>query len=97
MLNLAGVVSGKALGEHRAWVILGTFVFAAAATPSTDPFSMMMLALPMTVLFMVSEVIARFMDRRRGRETQADLGDDDASELDYEAEDVKTSDLAEDD
>jgi sec-independent protein translocase protein TatC len=97
MLNLAGVVSGKALGEHRAWVILGTFVFAAAATPSTDPFSMMMLALPMTVLFMVSEVIARFMDRRRGRERQPDLDDDEVSELDYEAEDVETSDLDEDD
>ena len=47
LLNLAGVVSGKALGEHRPWIILGTFVFAAVATPSTDPFSMLMLAVPM--------------------------------------------------
>ena len=65
LLNLAGVVSGKALGNHRPWIILGTFVFAAVATPSTDPFSMLMLALPMTVLFMVSEVIARLVDKRR--------------------------------
>lgn len=49
LLNLAGVVSGRALGEHRAWIIVGVFVFAAAATPSTDPFSMLMLAVPMTV------------------------------------------------
>ena len=48
LLNLAGVVSGRALGEHRAWIIVGVFVFAAAATPSTDPFSMLMLAVPMT-------------------------------------------------
>ena len=48
MLNLAGVLSGRALGEYRAWIVLGTFVFAAVATPSTDPFSMLMLAAPMT-------------------------------------------------
>ncbi len=33
MLNLAGVVSGKALGRYRPWIIIGTFVFAAVATP----------------------------------------------------------------
>jgi sec-independent protein translocase protein TatC len=67
MLNLAGVVSGKALGRYRPWIILGTFVFAAVATPSTDPFSMLFLAVPMLVLFMVAEVIARLVDRARGR------------------------------
>jgi sec-independent protein translocase protein TatC len=67
MLNLAGVVSGKALGRYRPWIILGVFVFAAVATPSTDPFSMLMLAVPMLVLFAVAEVIARAVDRARGR------------------------------
>lgn len=65
LLNLAGVLSGKVLGRHRAWIILGTFVFAAVATPSTDPFSMLMLAIPMLVLFLVAEGIARILDRRR--------------------------------
>ncbi|WP_139983386.1 twin-arginine translocase subunit TatC [Nocardioides litoris] len=78
MLNLAGIVSGKALGRYRAWIILGTFVFAAVATPSTDPFSMIMLALPMLVLFLVAEVIARWVDRIRGRrQTGTDQWDDD--------------------
>lgn len=67
LLNLAGVVSGKTLGKYRPWIILSTFVFAAVATPSTDPFSMVMLAVPMLVLFMLSEVIARIVDRRRGK------------------------------
>ncbi|HEY0890538.1 MAG TPA: twin-arginine translocase subunit TatC [Nocardioides sp.] len=67
MLNLAGVVSGQALGRHRPWIVIGTFVFAAVATPSTDPFSMLMLAVPMLVLFVAAEVIARFVDRRRAR------------------------------
>ncbi len=67
LLNLAGVITGKALGRYRPWIVLGTFVFAAVATPSTDPFSMVMLAVPMLILFALSEVIARIVDRRRGR------------------------------
>lgn len=81
MLNLAGVVTGKQLGRYRAWIILGTFIFAAVATPSTDPFSMIMLALPMLVLFLLAEVIARWVDRARGRRDSAtgtDRWDDDA-------------------
>lgn len=67
LLNLAGVVSGKQLAKARPWIVIGTMVFAAVATPSTDPFSMLMLAIPMLVLFMISEVIARTVDRVRGR------------------------------
>src|SRR3954468_18760483 len=74
LLNLAGVVSGRALARYRPWIVLGTFVFAAVATPSTDPFSMLMLALPMTLLFFFSELIARLVDRRRGRGDPAYAG-----------------------
>jgi sec-independent protein translocase protein TatC len=82
MLNLAGVVSGKALGRYRPWIVIGTFVFAAVATPSTDPFSMLFLAIPMLVLFLVAEVIARLVDRRRGRGgADAELADDEQSVL----------------
>ena len=47
MLNLAGVVTGKQLGAHRPWIIVGIFVFAAVATPSADPFTMTFMAVPM--------------------------------------------------
>lgn len=78
LLNLAGVVSGKTLGRYRAWIIMGTFVFAAVATPSTDPFSMLFLAIPMTILFLISEGIARLVDRRRGRrDAEKEAWDDD--------------------
>jgi sec-independent protein translocase protein TatC len=96
LLNLAGVVSGKSLGEHRAWIIVGVFVFAAAATPSTDPFSMLMLALPMTLLFGISEVVARMVDRRR-RNALDELGDDEASEIEEDGESYGPSGLDEDD
>jgi sec-independent protein translocase protein TatC len=67
LLNLAGIISGRALARHRPWIIIGTMVFAAVATPSTDPFSMLMLAIPMLILFLISEIIARVSDRIRGR------------------------------
>jgi sec-independent protein translocase protein TatC len=75
LLNLAGVVTGKWLGEHRAWIILGVFVFAAIVTPSTDPFTMCFMAVPMVLLFFVSEVIARANDRRRARDRDDFLGE----------------------
>jgi sec-independent protein translocase protein TatC len=81
LLSLAGVVSGKTLGQHRAWIIVGTFVFAAVATPSTDPFSMTMLAVPMSLLFLLSEVIARLVDRRRARAAEGGWADDEVSPL----------------
>lgn len=67
LLNLAGIVTGQQLGKYRSWIIIGTMVFAAVATPSTDPFSMLMLAIPMLVLFGIAEVIARLSDKARGR------------------------------
>ena len=98
MLNLAGVVSGKTLGAYRPWIVIGTFVFAAVATPSTDPFSMIFLAVPMALLFLVSEVIARAVDRRRARaDGLSMLGDDEQSDLGYEVEELRPSDLDEDD
>ena len=97
LLNLAGVVRGKTLGQYRPWIVVGVFVFSAAATPSTDPFSMLMLALPMTVLFFVSEVVARFLDKRRGLTAFDGLDDDEASDLPHEPEVVTYSGLSEDD
>lgn len=84
MLNLAGIVKARQLAKWRSWIIFGTFVFAAVATPSTDPITMLLLAFPMVVLFMVSELIARFIDRRRrlsGNVDYADLDDDEASPI----------------
>lgn len=80
LLNLAGVVSGKGLAAHRPWIIIGTFVFAAVATPSTDPFTMTFMAVPMVLLFFLSEGIARYNDRRRARRRAA-LSPDEVSPL----------------
>ncbi len=75
LLNLAGVIKARQLARWRSWIIFGTFIFAAVATPSTDPITMLLLAAPMTVLFLISELIARFVDYRRGRDQEPDYDD----------------------
>jgi sec-independent protein translocase protein TatC len=81
MLNLAGIVSGKALGRYRPWIIIGVFVFAAVATPSTDPYSMLMLAIPMLLLVVFSELIARLLDKRKNARRPQEWDDDAISPL----------------
>ncbi|MGY1616468.1 twin-arginine translocase subunit TatC [Geodermatophilus sp. SYSU D00691] len=85
-LNLVGVLSYAVLKKSRRWIFFLTIVFAAFITPTQDPFTMLLMALPMCVLFEVAIQIARFVDRRRARRDAAehfhDLSDDEASPLD---------------
>jgi len=71
LLNRIGAVSARQLAAARPWTIVGIFVFAAIATPSTDPLTMCFLAVPMTVLYLISELIARLTDRRRAQASPA--------------------------
>ena len=73
MLNILGVIPAKYLSKYRTYVVFGTFVFGAIATPSTDPFSMLALAAPMTILFLVAEVLAHLFDRRKARRAGGNL------------------------
>ncbi len=83
MLNLAGVVRAKQLARWRSIIVFCTFVFAAVATPSTDPITMLFLAIPMVILFLIAEVIAHLVDRRRvsSEPDYDELSDDQASPL----------------
>ena len=71
MLNLAGVVTGAQLRKARVFAIFGCFVFGAVATPSTDPFSMTALALPMAIMYVVAEFIARRHDTAKAKKLEA--------------------------
>ncbi|QNE17851.1 twin-arginine translocase subunit TatC [Kribbella qitaiheensis] len=75
LLNMVGLVPASALSKFRPYIILVIFVFAAVATPSGDPFTMCLLAIPMCLLFFVAEVICRINDRRRSRKTEKMLAD----------------------
>ena len=52
----------------KAWrrgLIFALFVFAAFATPGSDPFSMLALAIPMLVFYEISILIGRWINARR--------------------------------
>ena len=65
LLNIVGVLSAERIKKWRAPIIFCIFVFAAVATPTIDPITMLLLAIPMCVLFFISELIARFIEGRR--------------------------------
>lgn len=92
LLNLAGVLTFARLKQWQRRAVLLIFVFAAIATPSQDPFSMLALGLSMTVLFEASVLLAYLNDRRRGVDgVQAaydELDDDEASPLEMNRTDV---------
>jgi sec-independent protein translocase protein TatC len=67
LLNMAGVLSHRFIRKWRRMMIFLVFLFAGMATPSPDPFSMLLLAIPCVILVEVAEVFVWLNDRRRAR------------------------------
>ncbi|NHC47327.1 twin-arginine translocase subunit TatC [Motilibacter aurantiacus] len=86
MLNAVGILPAKKLTQWWRGIVLGVFVFAAVATPTGDPFTMLALATPMLVLFVLAYFFCRWNDRRRlrsrGEPDYDNLDDDEVSPLD---------------
>ncbi|RMI44571.1 twin-arginine translocase subunit TatC [Streptomyces triticirhizae] len=97
LLNLGGVVSGKRMISWWRWMVMGIAIFAAAITP-TDLMSMIALQIPVTGLYFLACGIAMLNDRRRRRRNaDAELADDEASELDLTPEPVGPAERLDDD
>lgn len=67
LLNLAGVLTHQRFAKWRRMIIFGVFAFAAVATPSPDPISMLLLAVPCVLLVELAEVFAWANDRRKAK------------------------------
>jgi sec-independent protein translocase protein TatC len=62
-LELAGVVTpSRLLGGWR-WAVMGITVAAAVFTPTSDPFSMLALAVPLTAFYFLSIAIGKLLRR----------------------------------
>jgi sec-independent protein translocase protein TatC len=84
LLNLAGILTHERIKKWRRMMIFGVFLFAGIASPSPDPLTMLLLAVPCLVLVEISEVIIWANDRRRAsRPSMYDgLSDDEVAPLD---------------
>jgi sec-independent protein translocase protein TatC len=71
-LQLVGVLTPQTLAKSWRYAILVIFVIAAFITPSGDPYSMMALAGPMTLFYLLSILIGLvFQRRKRAKEAAA--------------------------
>lgn len=70
-LQLLGVLTPQMLLGAWRYAIVGTFLVAAAITPSGDPISLFALSVPMVVLYFVAILIGRIVQRRRLRNEAA--------------------------
>ncbi len=62
-LELVGVLSTDLLRKWRRFAILGIAIFAAIITPSSDPYTMLALTIPMVVFYEAAIIIGRLMKR----------------------------------
>ncbi|GAA1946574.1 twin-arginine translocase subunit TatC [Kitasatospora viridis] len=89
MLNMGGVLSGKRMLGWWRGMVMAITVFAAVATPSADPVSMLALASPIWVLYFIAVGFSLLNDRRRRRNNpDADLSDEEASHVDLSVDEV---------
>ena len=81
MLNLAGLLRYDQVRDKRRIIIVALFIFAAVITPGQDPFSMVVLALSLTLLVELAFQFCRIHDKRAGIRTRewAELDDEEAS------------------
>jgi sec-independent protein translocase protein TatC len=103
MLNFAGLMSGARLLRAWRWLVIGVLTFAAVATPTPDPFSMMLVALPFMAIVAVAVGIMLLNDARRSRRDRrlgfGPMSDDEASTLPeqiVEPDDLRPSTLDDD-
>ncbi|GGW34973.1 twin-arginine translocase subunit TatC [Streptomyces xantholiticus] len=82
-LNLTGVLSGTRMLSWWRGMVLGLTGFAAIATPGGEPLSMLLLAGPLAILYFMAVGFSVLNDlRRRRRNPDAELDEDEASDLD---------------
>ena len=63
-LSLMGVVTSESLRRHRRHALLGVFAAAAILTPTQDPLTMSLMAVPLAGLYEVAALSARLIERR---------------------------------
>lgn len=88
LLNFLGILPGRTMLKAWRWVTLVCFGFTAVMVPTPDPFTMILMALPMVALYFAAVAIGIVHDRRAARRIDDDIPDDQASIIDDEVEPI---------
>lgn len=70
MLAKIGVITGAMLRKYRKHAFVVILIASAIITPSTDPFSLMIVTIPLYALFEASVVIASRVAKNRGQKKE---------------------------
>jgi sec-independent protein translocase protein TatC len=62
LLNFIGILSAVSMVKSWRWAIIAILIFCAIATPAADPWSMLLLALPIVVLYFAAVGVAFWHD-----------------------------------
>lgn len=85
-----GIFTPKQLSKNRGYVLLVISIVAAVATPTPDPVTMLLAMAPLVVLFELSVLLARWINRIKPPE---DRYDDPDATVDEELDDFEDDDL----
>ena len=66
-LQLAGLVHHRQLRAVRRYAIVGIVALVAVLTPSGDPFTLVVLSVPMLLFYELAILVGRAHERRRRR------------------------------
>jgi sec-independent protein translocase protein TatC len=77
------LIDASLLKKYRRHAIVVNTILAAAITPSPDPFSMILLAIPLVFMYELSIIIARYVNPT-SEVTAHELARADEEEVDYE-------------
>ena len=67
MLGQLRIVSSEQMFSQWRFVVVGATIAAAVLTPSTDPFTQTLLAVPLIGLYMGGAGVVRLIEQRRGQ------------------------------
>jgi sec-independent protein translocase protein TatC len=71
LLGQLGIVNSEQMFSLWRYVVVGSTVVAAVLTPSTDPFTQALLAIPLVGLYMGGAAVVRFIEQSKLKTQQA--------------------------
>ncbi len=92
LLARVGLATSKGMAAKRKYAIVGVFIVAAIFTPP-DPLSQLSLAVPIIVLYEISIIMAKMVEKKRAEaQGEDEYGDDDLEDFDDEDEGAEAKD-----